>query len=272
MDSNTQKSQNRFTFKTLLTVAVTYLGTLVLIAYPLGFATFWVQVWREHTHDAATALYAASLMPVPVVVAKSFVVLGTTLIVIWGVCAIAAKTVASYRVVSVRKAEIEEQLSDSRFIRSFMLGRRWRIWHIFTGLSVAALLPFALELISLNNGTDVFYYGCAVLVAGGGAVIGTLMLCDRPGESLDKRTLYVNVMPVMIGSAVIACLLLVPVLPTKLPMVQFSEGKVKEAALISHSEGYWYVVDNAKAGIIALPDGTVGTATVSEVPESASVT
>lgn len=252
----------KLSYKTVLAVVATYLVPLLVLAYPLGFLTFMVQVWREHTYDAASAMYAASLMPASVVVAKSLAVLGSALFVIWGVSAFSAYTIASHRMVSVRKKDFEEELSGRRFTRWFMLNKTGRAAQLFMGFSLAAMLPYALLLVSLNDGTDLFYYSCAVLVAGVGSVVGALTLMGRPGEPPDKRTVYTRALPVMAGSVVLASLLLVPVFPTKLPVVRFSDGAVDGAALVSHADGYWYVV-NDDAEVVAMPDDAVGTATIS---------
>ena len=71
---------------------------------------------------------------------------------------------------------------------------------------LAGFLPWVLGLVSLNERTDVFFYVCAVLVAGGGAITSVLLLTRRLEESVEERNLYATAMPVMVGSTVIACL------------------------------------------------------------------
>lgn len=264
MNQDAQQSQPRVTYNTLLAMAATYLGTLALIAYPLGFIILWVQVWRGYTYGTDTALYAASLVPVPVVIAKSFAVLGTALFILSTVSAIFAESIMSYWVVSVHREDFERLLSGSRFRRSFLLGRKWQVVHLILGFLAAAFLPWALGFVSLDEGMDVFCFVCAVLVAGGGAITGALVLSRRPGELPEERKPYTTAVPVIVGSTVIACLLLVPVLPAKLPVVHFSEGAVNEATLITHSQGYWYVLGGDEAGVTALPNDEVGMVTISE--------
>lgn len=269
MDETSQQSDSHPKLNTWLTVAATYLGTLVLIAYPLGFTTFWVQVWREYTHDAATALYAASLMPGPVVVAKSFTVFASALFTIGPVSTAAVHNVTVFRFRAMMPKELEEEISEVRSLRFLYLSKKGRVVYLFVSLSIAATIPYMLWLVSLDSSADVFYYVCAMLVAGGGTFVGTYLLFESLAGVPDRSRIYGQAIPLIASSALVASLFLVPLSPSNLPKVQFSEGTVEEAALISHSEGYWYVVNTPKTNILALPDSGVGTATIEESSLSA---
>ncbi len=269
MNPEPKQSERRPLIKTLLTLAVTYLGTLAFIAYPLGFLTLWIQIWREYTHDAATAIYAVSLIPVAVVVVKTLAALGTALLVIMFVTASAGRATAFFGVVDLEGEETRTRLSGRRFRRFwqfFLFDRVWRAAYLLMGFCVGALLPYAVEWVSIDSGTDAFFYSCSVLIAGGGVVIGTSMLYKHLKEQNDLRAIYTKALPIMISSVVVAVFLLIPLQPPKFPVVRFSEGTVEEARLISHSEGYWYVLAEGKRAVIALPDNAVGSATVSEEP------
>jgi hypothetical protein len=269
MNPEPQQSEKRPVIKTLLTLAATYLATLAIIAYPLGFLTLWIQIWREYTHDAATAIYAVSLIPVAVVVVKAFAALGTALFFVMGVSASASQFIAFYGAVDLEGEETRTRLSGRRFRRFwefFLFDKKWRAAQLLNGFLVGALLPWAFELVSIDSGTDAFFYTCSVLIAGGGVVIGNSMLFKHLNEQHDLRAIYAKALPIMISSVVVAAFLLIPLQPPEFPVVRFSEGTVEEARLISHSEGYWYVIAEGKRAVMALPDNTVGTATVSEEP------
>ncbi len=45
--------------------------------------------------------------------------------------------------------------------------------------------------------------------------------------------------------------------------VRFSGDAHGQAKLISHSQGYWYVIKNGDRTVTAIPDSTVGTVTIS---------
>ncbi len=64
-------------------------------------------------------------------------------------------------------------------------------------------------------------------------------------------------------SAAIACLFLIPLQPPPLANVTFSGAVDCEARLISHSQGYWYVIKNGDRSVTAIPDSTAGTTTIS---------
>ena len=268
MDSTPQKPKSYLQFKTWLAIGATYFGTLALIAYPLGFATFWIQVWREYTYDAATALYAASLMPGSVVVAKAFAVLASALLTIVGTSGLVAVGVSWYRVGTWASQVIPEELLESRTVLLFLVSKRGRVLYLLVVLLLAAVTPYTGWWLSLKNGADIFYYSCAVLIAGGGVAVGSNLLFRDMEEMQDKRTVYGQAIPLMAASALVASLFLVPLMPSDLPSVQFSEGTVEEAILISHSEGYWYVVDPPESGVLALPDSAVGTVTISGASRS----
>jgi hypothetical protein len=61
--------------RNLPTLVAGFLGALAIVAYPIGFFAYWVQIWSEYTHDPTTALYAAALIPVPVAVGRAVGVL-----------------------------------------------------------------------------------------------------------------------------------------------------------------------------------------------------
>lgn len=268
MESDSQQYQRRSVYKTLLTTTATYLGTLALIAYPLGFATFWVQVWREYTHDAATALYGASLVSASIVVAKSFAVLASAFLIIGGTSCMVTVGVSWYRLGTWVSEKMPEELVGIRLARLILVSKRGRALYLLSALLLAAMAPYTIWWfpLELENGVDIFYYVCAVLVAGGGAAVGSNLLFQDIEELQDNHTIYGQAMPLMAASALVASLFLVPLMPSNLPRVRFSEGAVEEATLISHSEGYWYVVNTPETGVLALPDDAVGTATITETP------
>ncbi len=59
----------------LPTLVAAYLASLAVIAYPLGLFTLWTQIWRFYTYDSFTAMYAASLVPIPAATSRALGVL-----------------------------------------------------------------------------------------------------------------------------------------------------------------------------------------------------
>ncbi len=179
-----------------------------------------------------------------------------------------AQSVLSYRGAIMLSEKMGDELPKISSLRLLVLSEKGRISYLLVGLFVAVTTPYALWLVSLEDRADVFYYACAVLVASGGALIGTNLLFRNLEELPDRSIIYGQAIPLMAASALIASLFLVPLMPSNLPSVRFSEGTIEEATLISHSEGYWYVVDTPETGVLAMPDTAVGTATILEASES----
>jgi len=269
MDTGSQQSEGRTFARTLPTVAATYLTALAVFAYPLGFLTLWVQVWREYTHDPTTALYAVYLIPVAVVIVKALGALGVALFLAFGVNGIIGNAVIYGSYIGIHGEEIRAKFSHRRFLhflQSFLVSKVWRVAFLLAAVLVAVLMPPFVELVSIDSGVDAFYYTCSVLVAGGGAAVGFVTLVRHTfAEYNGQRTPYVWLaFLTMVSSVVIAALFLIPLQPTKFPVVRFSEGTVETARLIAHADGYWYVIAEGEREVVALPDDAVGKATVSE--------
>jgi hypothetical protein len=62
---------------------------------------------------------------------------------------------------------------------------------------------------------------------------------------------------------IIAALFLIPLQAPPLTTVRFTNTAFEDAKLITHSQGYWYVIKQGDDDVTALPDEVVGTATIS---------
>ena len=244
----------------LPTIVAAYLASLAVIAYPLGFYTLWTQIWREYTHDSFTALYATSLVPAPAVAGRALGILH--LVIYTGAAAfiIAEIVITRFWLLHGRddplRAFLEEDFLTS-FRQASRRGKVLTIGLVFGALGQAALLPLAFQVVVLDSRLDLYLYALYVLFVVGGGLWGSLIL------SLSRwRRSVAGFAAIYIG-ALLAAIALIPLQQTPLPVARFSDGVVREATLISHVGQYWYVIQEGKRSLTALPNGEVGRVSIS---------
>jgi hypothetical protein len=253
-----------------------FLGSLALVAYPLGFIAYWVQIWREYTHDATTALYAAALIPVPVAAGGALGMLQVAFFAS-SVATGAALAVGQIKILSdISDASRDEALGESRLHSWFLrliVSRGGRVVVVGLAVGTAALAPLVFELIVLDSGSDVFLYACGAIVAGSGGLIAAWLIFytepsieseeEPTGDGHDSRSPVQGII-VLATATIIAAGLLIPLQSPALATVRFSAGGTNQASLIAHSAGYWYVVERGETDVVALPDKAVGEVTISD--------
>jgi hypothetical protein len=57
-------------------LAVGVFGAVIVLIYPIGFITLWVQIMDTYSYDFSDALYATSMVPTSVVAGQAVFVLG----------------------------------------------------------------------------------------------------------------------------------------------------------------------------------------------------
>jgi len=65
-------------------LAVGVFGAVIVLIYPIGFITLWVQIMDTYSYDFSDALYATSMVPTSVVSGQAvFVLLGAPGAAVW---------------------------------------------------------------------------------------------------------------------------------------------------------------------------------------------
>lgn len=263
MESETEtleRSFGRSLLQSAPTFIAAYLGALAIIAYPLGFFIFWIQIWREYTHDASIALHATALIPIPVAVGKSLTLLDLLTITAIGPLLISSN-LGTRRTMKLFWRE-EMSTSDSWVIRFYSSS----IYGVGSFLSTVFLIfasPFLVQVVLVDSVTDWFFYACFLVTSVVGGVLAFPLLSKGGIEGQDSRS-WMGGIILLVVSSILAAMLLVPLRQSQLPTVEFDNSSIEEAALISHKDGYWYVLQNEERTLRAIPDSTVGRVSISD--------
>ena len=196
--------------RSLPTVIAGTLAALAVIVYPLGLLAYWIQIWRDYTHDATTALYAASLLPPPVAAGNALDLLPTAF-----VAALVATFASNAFPVLIFRPTPTDTAPEwfTRLIR-VVFSNPGRIVIFILGLTPALLVPLVLNLVTLDSATDVFFYACAVTVA---AVGGLYQLWLLVQPELETRTADAAIPPNILWQGILA--LFVPVVLAALLLI-----------------------------------------------------
>lgn len=240
------------------------LASLAVVVYPLGLFAYWIQIWREYTHDATTALYAASLLPPPVLAGSSLDLLPAAFAAFFVASAVGSAT----GVLTILPMLMDDARPDSygRVARILFSGPgRIVVFVLQTVPAMAA--PWALDLVTLNSPNDVFFYLCAVTIAAAGGLLQALLLnrgVKREETVEEDKPLPTGVQSILalVTSMILAAVFLVPLYSPSLANIRFSDVPSGDAKLLTHSQGYWYVLKSGDRSVTALQDESVGTATI----------
>lgn len=269
-------AEGRSLLRSLSAVVAGTFGFLAIIGYPLGLIAYWIQMWRDHTHDATVALYAASLVPVPVATGRALGLL-PVIVVVAVLASFAMSVTHQLRVLTYYVRDTTQLTGLSRLL----LSRAGKVFFSILNLSIAAtLLPLYTDLIPLSRTGDVLFYLCAVAVAGGGGELVSRILARNLERNREIwETVDVGNREEIVGrefvsaslragatlalTAIITALFLIPLQSPPLANVTFSGAVDYQAKLIGHSQGYWYVIKNGERDVTAIPNSTAGTANIS---------
>lgn len=269
-------AESRSLLRSLPTILAGTLASLAVIVYPLGLVAYWIQMWRDYTHDATVALYAASLAPAPVVADRSLDLLLTTIVV-----AFLSPSASLLFQMPIDEAKIEARPTALRVLTRLVLSRAFRFFFAVLSVGTTGLLFAIVEppIIPLNGTSDMLLYWCAVVVAGGGGLLASEMMgkifrtlaarntdATENHEGAANREFFgtsVRAGATLILGAVVAAVILIPVQSPSLASITFTGSVDYEAKLIGHSQGYWYVIKNGERDVTAIPDSTAGTVNIS---------
>jgi hypothetical protein len=229
---------------TIVSALATVVGSLLVLAYPIGFVSFWWQLRRYYSYDDVTALYAASTVPSTISIGGA---LGT---VQWAHLG----ALSTLFVFGVRMA------TRGEWLRGLWRRGPVALWlAVGAGavyLAVVSLWPYCLFYLRPLDQEyfDYFwyfgawigtvlggYYGAELAFAGFRAQRGTTW------GGISRRWLFFLgaafwVLVVAITTTTIFAALRYPMLPVVEVKSERPEYDGK-FALVSHSDGYWYVFD-----------------------------
>jgi hypothetical protein len=230
-------------------LAIGYLGIALVLIYPIGLAISWLQLLDSYS--VPTALYATSLLPTTVVVGSKVVAILAWSFVAGVLAALSAAIMVDYHL------KQEERHTASRGGWWGYIKRHKQL--VISGLGIGILLPLAAfyPFFSLHSVLDyVLYVSYLIAAMVGGAVRGWLEGQRDSVETLAWRR--VAGIAALFGGVILGAICLAGIEELSLPSAEFSAGAhVDKGSLLSHADGYWYVLDG-EGSLLAIPDDEAG--------------
>lgn len=243
-------------------LAVGAFGGAILLVYPIGFLTLWVQIMLTHDYSSPEALFATSMVPTSVVAGGALFVLIT---------APSAAFLMFY--IALLFAWLIEKQSAALKEK-----KRFRLW---TWLPTVVYL--VITFVPLGT---IFYYGILrdppphmgawILLAAvfslciGGSFSGSLSHRANVAQGSGRHLRYiVPAIPFAAGAVVVGVCLNMLISELRLPTIELqkkhSDDSVK-GTLLSHSDGSWHLINSAAdtRPLLAIPDERVFKVTIAE--------
>lgn len=256
-----QEKQSKSRFSTTFAEVSAGVALAAICIYVVGLWALWLPISRTFTNDFSTAWYAVSLVPQTVIAGQGVrqVLIQPALALFLIMCFYVFAAVLRGR---FRLHNITIALVLALVFAVPIMG--WMIWIIVTGEKTKE--PFApSNLVEAGISTLAF-----VISIVGGLASGTMLnrgLQFAEGNYLPKVVSVSNIVrgvTVSCVAVIIAAFLNSAVREPPLPTVKFSKSSIAEGALLTHSEGFWYVFDS-KGQLQAIPDDKAGSVLL--VPE-----
>lgn len=250
-----------------------YLSALVVLAYPVSLVTLWIQLAGFYGFDYWMALYAASLVPATFVVGKIITVVFFSFItstVVWYWCmylwGYRAFHRAGYSIpgnpLGLEDPDKPEGGNTTTIGQSVFSMQRFTAIGL-TLTTPTLLFPLLLAQLSwFNTGVYAAYLLLVVL----GSFIGVPLLAGALEDESSQKLYKARV--VLFTVSVLAAVPLAGLGSPALPTAELDSGERSQTvSLLSHSAGYWHVIDQNSA-IVHIPDDDVeGDVPVSGVVE-----
>jgi hypothetical protein len=228
-------------------LAVGVFGAAIVLTYPLGFITLWVEIMDTYGYGTSDALYATSMVPTSVVAAQAGSILVGAPLAAYIMYYIAR--LFPWWLKASRKNETSAKVRMAMFVgipTSVML-ILYSLWWLDilspakAGVSIAAL--YAL------------YFG--------GSFSGMLYQGTKAqGSGRYTRSVIISVIPFVVGALVTGLCINILLFGTALPKVELlkknSDERV-EGTLLSHMDGSWHLINSSqpKHPLIAVPNERV---------------
>jgi hypothetical protein len=239
-DTNPAPDAPAWNIRTVGEVVAIYLGIVVTLAYPVGFATLVLQMLTNYSFDFSLAIQAAYLVPIPQVIAKILVVLRFAIF----------PMMATLMYFFIRQ-----------FFPTYSTWRRAarRFSLLFLIYAVLLYTPYSYAF-TFTSASFLPWGGLVFLtyaLIGGAVMLFGVTALTEALEAQSLRAWRLNTTLIILG-AIVAAVFLAGVMNPSLPIVQLKLGeKEQEVTLLSHANGYWHLIDEQR-NLVSLTDDEAG--------------
>jgi hypothetical protein len=234
-------------------LAIGVFGAAIVLSYPVGFITLWVQIMDTYGYDYSDALYAASMVP-------SSVVAGQAVFVLFGA------PIAAY-IMYFLAALYAWMFGWRRKNKTSM--RLWLLLYVgimivvyFIPLSLIAYYSFWRDTLSVVKG---YVCGVALIsIVGCGLMSG--LLFQRGTKAKDSgrytRSIIIAGIPFVVGAFITGVCTNILLFGIALPTVELlkknSDERV-EGTLLAHMDGSWHLINSSQPNhpLITVPNERV---------------
>ena len=254
-----------------------YFSALVVLAYPASLVTLWIQLASYYRFEYWTALYAASSVPITLVVGKVVLIALYSLlanVAVWNLCLF----VFGYR--PLHKAIYNtsgnpyglEHPDEQTNRRETTVGQLW-----FWSQRILAIIAVFVVIPSLVLPSSIFaswfelgiYLAYLLLVFLGAYISVPVVVASM---EMDSRHKFYQGVAVVFAVSILAAVPLAGSGSPSLPTVEMNlSGQKQTVAVLSHSDGYWHVI-NQNEDIVHIPadevEGVVRVNGIAEKPDS----
>jgi hypothetical protein len=242
----------------IVQVAVGFFGALVVLIYPIGFITLWLQMMRAYGFNRDNALYATSLVPTSDVAAQIISILPNSYVALFVMIFI-----------GYFRSWMTAQ-GQGRWLKF----KRWLGRGILTVLYAGSTILVGYFGLGRNVLTQVEMWLCLVTIFAiflGGIGGGTLFqraiaVPERSGRYMRYLGgAALGYLGALIAGVCLTAFVYSPALPTVSVDKKQSQKQVV-ATLLSHSDGFWHLVNYASDtwSLIAIPNERVFKVTIAE--------
>jgi hypothetical protein len=232
-------------------------GAITTMSYLLGFYTLWIPIVLNYTHDIVTSTYAVSIVPATTVISNG-------LISILIPTVLAALIVGSFALPDVLSTPRKRNLSRALLIFVFLAYILWVAFLRFTADTPSAR-PTLIDLV-----VEVFVLALTLI----GIVFWALRTLKKylnrsfrfvrdheqvrlvisHRDFLKAIAAFFTVSLLISMSAATAAVR--PPLP-EANVDRTQDAKSVKGTLLTHTDGFWYILDQEKAEVVAITDSEV---------------
>jgi hypothetical protein len=231
-------------------LAIGVFGAAIVLSYPVGFITLWVQIMDTYSYDFSDALYATSMVPTSVVAGQAVFVLGYAPLAAYVMYNIARLRHEVFKEMSKLTSKLGSVLQRLLLI----IGVAVVVFAIFYGVIwyFYSLLKAILFITSLY------------LLIFGGLFSGMLYegLTKAQGPGRYTRSIIIAGIPFVVSALITGVCMNILFSGLELPTIELlkknSDNRV-EGTLLSHMDGSWHLINSSqpKHPLIAVPNERV---------------
>jgi hypothetical protein len=234
-------------------LAVGVFGAAIVLTYPLGFITLWVQIMDTYGYSNSDALYATSMVPTSVVAGQAVFVLFGAPIAAYAMYFIAALYVWVFKWRRANKTRI----------------RLW--WLLYVGITIVVyVIPCGVIFYytfwrnALSTVTAVVSVVAVMSLFGGSVTSASLLQrgTKAQGSGRYKRSVFIAGIPFVVGALITGVCTNILLSGIALPTIELqkknSDERV-EGTLLSHMDGSWHLINSSQPNhpLITVPNEKV---------------